>query len=252
MSRWQKLLDESYRTLSDLKEPLGLSDERYAELAPFEERYPVLVTSYYLRLMNKLDADDPIKKMIVPDLTLPAAIDAKAQENTESVIQGGQHKYQKSVLIISNNHALGYARHCYRRDFARLDEDEASLRIPKLAEYIGDHPEIDNISVSGGDAFLNSNDRIGEYLKAFAFLPNVDYIRFTTSVPANLPAAHHRGRRRAAEAPVALREGKGHHHRHAVQPSARDHRGRLHRGAPAARGGLHGAQRGRAAARRER
>ena len=90
MSRWQKLLDESYRTLSDLKEPLGLSDERYAELAPFEERYPVLVTSYYLRLMNKLDADDPIKKMIVPDLTLPAAIDAKAQENTESVIQGGQ------------------------------------------------------------------------------------------------------------------------------------------------------------------
>ncbi len=187
MKRWQKLLDESYRSLSDLKEPLGISDERYAELAPFEENYPILVTPYYLRLMNRLDADDPIKKMVVPDLSVPATIDAEAGKNTESVIQGGQHKYQKSVLIISNNQALGYARHCYRRDFARLDEDEASLRIPKLAEYIGDHPEIDNISVSGGDAFLNTNERIGEYLKAFAFLPNVDYIRFTTSVPATFP-----------------------------------------------------------------
>ena len=148
--------------------------------------------------------------------------------------------------------ALGYARHCYRRDFARLDEDEASLRIPKLAEYIGDHPEIDNISVSGGDAFLNSNDRIGEYLKAFAFLPNVDYIRFTTSVPATFPQRITEDDGELLKLLSALREGKGHHHRHAVQPSARDHRGRLHRGAPAARGGLHGAQRGRAAARRER
>lgn len=187
MKRWQTLLDESYRSLSDLQEPLGISDEVFAELAPFEERYPVLITPYYLRLMNRLDPDDPIKRMCVPELSVPAAIDAEAQENTEAAIQGGQHKYQQSVLIISNGSTMSYARHCYRRDFARLDEDEAALRIPKLAEYIGDHPEIDNISISGGDAFLNTNERIGEYLKAFAFLPNVDYIRFTTSVPATFP-----------------------------------------------------------------
>lgn len=187
MKRWQNLLDESYRSLSDLKEPLGISDEAYAGLAPFEERYPVLVTPYYLRLMNRLDPNDPIRRMCVPDLAMPDALDAAAGENTEATIQGGQHKYQQSVLIISNDHTMSYARHCYRRDFARLDEDEAALRIPKLAEYIGDHPEIDNISISGGDAFLNSTDRIGEYLKAFAFLPSVDYIRFTTSVPATFP-----------------------------------------------------------------
>ena len=44
MKRWQQLLDESYRSLEDLQEPLGLSDERIAELKPFEERYPILVT----------------------------------------------------------------------------------------------------------------------------------------------------------------------------------------------------------------
>lgn len=184
MKRWQQVLDESYRSLEDLQEPLGLSDERIAELKPFEERYPILVTPYYLRLMNRLDPADPIRRMCLPDVAAPEGGEATSDD---TAIQGGQHKYLQSVLIVSNNSTLTYSRNCYRRDFARLESDEASMRIPKLAEYIGDHPEIDNISIGGGDAFLNPNDLLAQYLKAFAFLPTIGYIRFTTSVPATFP-----------------------------------------------------------------
>lgn len=186
MKRWQQLLEESYRSVADLKEPLGLSDEEVEALAPFEGHYPILVTPYYLRLMNRLDADDPIRRMCIPKVSaLPP--EKKDARGADSEIQGGQHKYLQSVLIVSNNQTLAYSRNCYRRDFSKLDPDEVTLRIPKLAEYISDRPEIDNISIGGGDAFLNSNELLGQYLKSFAFLPTIGYIRFTTSTPATFP-----------------------------------------------------------------
>ena len=184
MKRWEQLLEEGTRSLDELQERLNLTDEEAAAFKLVEEHYPIVIPEGYLRLISPWDADDPIKRMCIPLATKPSD-DVKFI--TDTVIGGGQHKYDQSVLIISNFDCLTYARRCYRKDFVQLSRDEVTTRIPKLVEYIGDHPEIDNISISGGDAFLNSNERIAEYLKAFAFLPGVDYIRFTTSTPATLP-----------------------------------------------------------------
>lgn len=185
MKRWQQLLEESRRSVDELKERLHLSDEEVEAFKAVEEHYPVLISPYYLRLMSPWDASDPIRRMCIPKIADADASAVDAVQDTS--IKGGQHKYLQSVLIVSNNDTLSYARRCYRKDFTVMTGDEASMRIPKLAEYIGDHTEIDNISIGGGDAFLNDNARIAEYLKAFAFLPSVDYIRFTTSTPATFP-----------------------------------------------------------------
>ena len=184
MKRWEQLLEDGKRTLEDLKDRLNLTEEETAAFQLVEEHYPIVIPEGYLRLISPWDADDPIKRMCIPLATKPSD---DVKYITDTVIDGGQHKYDQSVLIMTNFDCLTYARRCYRKDFVTLSPDEVTTRIPKLAEYIGDHPEIDNISISGGDAFLNSNQRIGEYLKAFSFLPNIDYIRFTTSTPATLP-----------------------------------------------------------------
>lgn len=183
MKRWEQILSESRRSISDLRARLRLSDEETAGLEEFSCRYPIVIPEGYLRLISPWDPDDPIRLMCLPKVS--AAAEPTAVVDT--TLEGGQHKYRQSVLIVSNNDCLTYARRCYRGDFAPITADEASVRIPKLAEYIGDHAEIDNISIGGGDAFLNSNERIGEYLKSFSFLPSVRYIRFTTSTPATLP-----------------------------------------------------------------
>lgn len=186
MKRWNQLFEESKRTLSDLCELFDVPEDEVAALQPLADRYPILISPYYLRLMNKWDATDPIRLMCLPHVATPADDGASAIEESSAIL-GGQHKYLQSVLIVSNDQCFTYGRHLYRRDFSRVSDDEASLRIPKLAEYISDHPEVDNISIGGGDAFLNSNERIGSYLKAFAFLPSISYIRFNTSVPATFP-----------------------------------------------------------------
>jgi KamA family protein len=56
-----------------------------------------------------------------------------------------------------------------------------------MVEYVATHPEIDNVLLSGGDALINENQRIEQYLEAFSAIEHLDYIRIGTRVPVVLP-----------------------------------------------------------------
>ena len=56
-----------------------------------------------------------------------------------------------------------------------------------MTAYIGSHPEITNVLISGGDSFLNSNQTIRRYLEAFSSISHLDLIRFGTRTPVVLP-----------------------------------------------------------------
>jgi KamA family protein len=68
-----------------------------------------------------------------------------------------------------------------------LSSDETASHIPAMAEYVRSHTEINNVLISGGDAFLNSNEVIEKYLKYFTDIPTLDFIRFGTRIPVVLP-----------------------------------------------------------------
>ena len=57
----------------------------------------------------------------------------------------------------------------------------------EIYDYIRRHTELTNVLVSGGDAFLNSNKRIGEILENFAGLDHLQFIRFGTRTPVVFP-----------------------------------------------------------------
>ena len=65
---------------------------------------------------------------------------------------------------------------------------EIAQKLPEMASYVQDHPEINNILISGGDAFMNTNSLLRRYLETFSSLPNIQYIRFGTRIPVVLPA----------------------------------------------------------------
>ena len=56
-----------------------------------------------------------------------------------------------------------------------------------MVEYVSSHKEINNVLISGGDAFLNSNEVIKRYLDAFTALDNIEFIRFGTRTPVSFP-----------------------------------------------------------------
>ena len=114
MKRWQELLDGCVRDVAELKDCLHLSDEEVSALQEIERSYPVCIPAYYLSLIDPQDRADPIRKMCVPDaleFSAGGSPDTSGElENT--VVQGMQHKYRQTVMILSTNQCAMYCRHC--------------------------------------------------------------------------------------------------------------------------------------------
>lgn len=189
MNNWKERLEKCYRSVSELKDRFSFSDEEVSRLMEIEEKYPVCIPEYYLDLIDVDDRRDPIRKMCIPDAMEFSSGGEKdtSGEADNTVVQGMQHKYSQTALILSTNQCAMYCRHCFRKRLVGLSSEEIASHLPEMRDYVSSHTEINNVLVSGGDAFLNSNEVIERYLKTFMPIENIEFIRFGTRTPVSFP-----------------------------------------------------------------
>lgn len=186
---WQEMLAQNATKADDVKELLHLSDEEVEKLDRILEHFPMSVSQYYLSLIDPNDPDDPIRKLSIPSLseTDMSGVFDTSGEASNTKMPGLQHKYQQTALILSTNQCASYCRHCFRKRLVGLSDQEIMKTFDVMADYVRDHEEITNVLVSGGDSFVNSNETIERYLKAFSAIDHLDLIRFGTRTPVFLP-----------------------------------------------------------------
>lgn len=189
MREWHTLLAEGYDRVEKLQECIPFSRGEIPLLQGIQEQFPVFVNPYYLSLIDREDPEDPIRKMSVPglqELSRTGSFDTSG-EQSNTVMAGLQHKYRETALILSTNRCAMYCRHCFRKRLVGLSEEEICDRIGDITAYIQEHTGISNVLISGGDAFMNSNETIRRYLSALCDIPHLDLIRFGTRTPVVLP-----------------------------------------------------------------
>lgn len=186
---WQEELKKSIKTAAELAEVLGLSPQEEARYAEIIARYPMMITPYYLSLADLSDPDDPILKMCVPspDELDPGGSPDTSGEADNTVLEGVQHKYKPTALMLSTNRCAMYCRHCFRKRLVGLSEAELNKRVDDAVDYLRAHKEVSNILISGGDAFMNSNRIIERYLHDLTEIDHLDFIRFGSRIPVTLP-----------------------------------------------------------------
>lgn len=181
---------ESARTLNDLLKVVPLDTHSQTIIAEVLERSPMVVPRYYMSLIDFDDPDDPIRKLALPstnEMDLSGSLDTSGEaENT--VVNGLQHKYRETVMMLSTNECAMYCRHCFRKRLVGLPDEGIARDLEAVGTYIAEHPEITNVLVSGGDALLNSNERIEAILETLTAISHLDFIRIATRVPVSLPS----------------------------------------------------------------
>ena len=134
---------------------LGLDADELEKLHGIEEKYPVCITDYYLHLIDPDDRHDPIMKMAVPDameFSEGGSTDTSG-ESDNTVIQGMQHKYTQTALVLSTNQCAMYCRHCFRKRLVGLSSEEIAEKLPEMVKYAEEH-----IKESGdGDNTINTS-----------------------------------------------------------------------------------------------
>lgn len=181
---------ECVRTLDDLQTYVTYGEEERAKIAEILEHAPMAVPPYYLSLIDFDDPHDPIRKLAIPSLLEadPSGSLDTSGEADNTVVTGLQHKYRETVMMLSTNECAMYCRHCFRKRLVGLPDDGIARDLEAVRAYLTEHEEITNVLVSGGDALLNSNERIEAILAMLTGIPHLDFIRIATRVPVTLPS----------------------------------------------------------------
>ena len=189
MTDWKELLDNGYDDVRELAGRLHITEEELPALCKIQDMFPMFVNPYYLSLVDENDPEDPVRKLCIPaDAELKAGGEMDTSgEHDNTVMTGMQHKYDATVLILSTNQCAMYCRHCFRKRLVGLSGDEIAEYISDMAQYVREHKEINNVLVSGGDAFLNSNGTIRKYLEEFSGIEHLNLLRFGSRTPVVLP-----------------------------------------------------------------
>lgn len=178
-----------YRTVEDIAPLLGLDAAGQARMADILAQYPMLIPEYYLSLVDLSDPNDPIGKMCIPSIgetDLDGSFDTSGEHDNTKIV-GMQHKYDQTVIILSTERCAMYCRHCFRKRLVGLSHDEIAEQFEPIMEYIEAHDEITNVLISGGDAFLNTNETIEKYLDRLCRIDHLDFVRIGTRLPVTLP-----------------------------------------------------------------
>jgi len=188
---WRKELLNNLTTAEEIREALNmdLSDGEMTKLKEIIERYPMSIPKYYLSLINKDDPNDPIKKLCIPSIRetdMSGSFDTSGEADN-TVVVGLQHKYSQTGMLLSTSNCAMYCRHCFRKRLVGQNDDEVNKHFEDIISYINEHKEMTNVLISGGDAFLNSNEKIENYLKELSAIDHLAYIRFGTRIPVVFP-----------------------------------------------------------------
>lgn len=187
---WKETLRNNVTRAEELRTYMRLTSQEEEHMTRILERFPMTVPRYYLSLIDWDNPEqDPVFRMSVPSIRetdLSGDFDTSGEADN-TVLPGLQHKYAQTALILSTHRCAMYCRHCFRKRLVGISDDETAGNVDEMAAYIGSHPEITNVLISGGDSFLNSNQTIRRYLEAFSSIPHLDLIRFGTRTPVVLP-----------------------------------------------------------------
>lgn len=166
-----------------------LSETEQEQLRSVTEQYDFRCNDYYLSLIDWDDPDDPIRRIIIPDIH---ELDEwgrfdPSDENTYCVMPGLEHKYNSTVLLLVSNTCEGICRYCFRKRLF-MDSRDESLQDPEAAfEYIRQHPDVTNVLVTGGDPLILSPKKLEAIIRGLVSIEHVRIIRIGTKVPAFNP-----------------------------------------------------------------
>ncbi|MEE9441046.1 MAG: KamA family radical SAM protein [candidate division Zixibacteria bacterium] len=166
-----------------------LSDNEKVALAPVNTRYKFRANDYYLSLIDWNDPDDPIRKIVIPDISELDEFGEldPSDEEANYVAPGCQHKYPHTVLLLCTETCGCFCRFCFRKRLFMDKNDEVVKDVTPGIEYIKNNPQITNVLLSGGDPLLMSTGRLENIIKSLRKIDHVQIIRIGTKMPAFNP-----------------------------------------------------------------
>jgi lysine 2,3-aminomutase len=161
----------------------------------------VRVSPYIVSLIDwERPSEDPLRTQFFPLASRLLADHPKLgldslHEQADAPLPGLTHRYGDKALFLPLDTCPVYCRFCTRSYAIGLDTDEVEKvhlrpneeRWRRAYQYIASRPELEDIVISGGDAYQLRPQHVLEIGEALLAIPNVRRMRFATKGPAVMP-----------------------------------------------------------------
>lgn len=166
-----------------------LSKEEKEKIKPITDHFVFRANDYYLSLIDWEDPNDPIRKIIIPnegELQEYGRWDASDEEKNY-VVPGCQHKYATTALLVVSEVCGAYCRFCFRKRLFNNDAKEVHINPQPGIDYIRQHPQINNVLLTGGDSLMLSTKRLRNIIQQLREIDHVKIIRLGSKLPVFNP-----------------------------------------------------------------
>jgi lysine 2,3-aminomutase len=181
------------RSIAQLQDAGLAPAGKTAALEQVAARYAVAITPAMTDLIDRADPDDPIARQFVPD---PAELVPQPDERADPIgddafspVEGIVHRYPDRVLLKLVHTCPVYCRFCFRREMVGPGGRRALTAEQRDAAYgyIGRHPEIWEVILTGGDPLVLSAQALRPVMVRLAAIDHVKIVRLHTRVPVVEP-----------------------------------------------------------------
>lgn len=188
---WQTELSNSIKTIDELKKLNSYSAEDLNTIKKIHSEFAFSITRYYASLINWKDPNDPLMKIVSPDIREinPEGNLHVGEEYSNTVSKGIQIKYPTTALLIPFPACFSYCRFCFRKRLflPEYKGQEVLKDLDNAVEVIKSNPTVNNILVSGGDPLMMKTKFIRKFLELVFALPQIRFVRFGTKALSFLP-----------------------------------------------------------------
>lgn len=189
--RWQNR--NRIRSLADLERIVRITDDERRAIELHDGPLPVGITPYYLSLVDRDDASQPLRRTVVPTLAelfrAPGEEDDPLGEDGTSPVPGLVHRYPDRVLLLVTNFCSVYCRYCTRARLVGASGERALRKadIDRAIDYIERTPVIRDVLISGGDPLSLDEERLEYVLAKLRAIKHVEFVRIGSKQPVVQP-----------------------------------------------------------------
>ena len=145
----------------------------------------------YAAKIEKGNHNDPLLRQILPveeELNIaPGFTHDPLGEQDANALPGILHKYKSRILLISGSACAINCRYCFRRHFPYEENGFSRQDMENILSYLKNHPEINEVILSGGDPLMSSNQRLSQVLTPLDQLTQIKRLRIHSRLPVVIP-----------------------------------------------------------------
>lgn len=187
---WQTELADAVTRLEELLALLEIAPEQLP-YPPAESRFPLRVPRGFVARMERGNPRDPLLLQTIPTreerVTVPGFDTDPVADHAAHIAPGILQKYQGRVLLLATGACAIHCRYCFRRHFPYQEANAARAEWSAAIDYLGRHPQIEEVILSGGDPLMLSDHKLEGVVRQLSSIPHLQRLRIHSRLPVVLP-----------------------------------------------------------------